>query len=105
MNSFDLLGTALMRCSARVGYALVLLCCVLSNSGMAQSTLNGPVFLAPTADHFLDPSSALGIEAVAAERDGVKFVLADGRVPNYGVQRGGVLWLRVRFRCRCRVRS
>jgi signal transduction histidine kinase/CheY-like chemotaxis protein len=71
--------------------------CISVHARAQQEVVQSSLFLGPLVDHFLDESGKLGIEAVATEVGGAKFVPADGRVPNYGVQRGGVIWLRVRI--------
>jgi signal transduction histidine kinase len=67
----------------------------LSATGSAQEARSASQFLGPAADHFLDGSGGLAIDTIAAEASGVSFTKADGRVPNYGVRPGAVLWLRV----------
>src|SRR5258708_27567056 len=56
--------------------------------GAQADAARASIFLGPIADHFLDTTGALTIADVAAEANGAKFTIADGRVANYGYRAG-----------------
>lgn len=58
--------------------------------------LHETLLLGRTADHFLDRSGKLDIEAVAHEAEGVRFTPGNGRVPSYGVRPtpNAAMWMR-----------
>jgi signal transduction histidine kinase len=79
--------------------ALSLVCGAGAAMPAQAQPLRDSLFLGPSADHFLDTTGKLGIEAIAAQADGARFTPANGRVANYGAQsnRATVLWLRLKI--------
>jgi PAS domain S-box-containing protein len=61
--------------------------------------LRDAILLGRMADHFLDRSGELDIDAVAGDSQGITFTPANGRVPSYGVRPtpNAAVWMRVQI--------